>query len=317
MKIVSVIIPTFNRADMIARAIDSVLAQSYDAIEVVVVDDGSTDDTRVIVNEIGARSQRTLIYEYKENGGCASARNRGLVLASGELIAFLDSDDEWLPDAVQNMVSVLDTADTDFVYSPSIDRFEDGSRKQVNPVAAGRPVDLARKHFLRPGLRNGAYLARAEALGKVGGFDETLRHNEDSDLLQKLAIQCVASYCDAPTVIVSIHPGGKSQNRVAMAHAMLCSAERVLATHPTFTRGMGRRAQLRVSQLRRNLIEELIIADKLDDARQAASEDGPVNGLAAGLALKIGSAHPVVWKRKMQQYGRGLRRRYNVIRGSS
>ena len=94
--LVSVIVPTFNRAHLIGRTLRSVLAQSYPALEVIVVDDGSTDDTRATIARDYADDARVR-YVYKQNGGPASARNIGFAQSRGEYVALLDSDDTWFP----------------------------------------------------------------------------------------------------------------------------------------------------------------------------------------------------------------------------
>ena len=91
---ISTIIPTYNRAQLITRAINSVLPQMEPEDELIVVDDGSTDNTREIVAKYGDRVK----YIKTKNGGCGAARNRGVQEATGPLVAFLDSDDEWMPD---------------------------------------------------------------------------------------------------------------------------------------------------------------------------------------------------------------------------
>jgi GT2 family glycosyltransferase len=101
--LVSVIIPTYNRAGLIGAAIDSALAQTYGRIEIIVVDDGSKDNTREIVEKYGAPVR----YVHKQNGGVAAARNLGFRHARGEFIALLDSDDEWLPWKLEAQVRVL------------------------------------------------------------------------------------------------------------------------------------------------------------------------------------------------------------------
>jgi Glycosyl transferase family 2 len=92
--LVSVLVPTYERGTLIGEALDSLLAQTYEKFEAIVVDDGSTDDTRAVV---AAYQDPRIKYFYKPNGGLSSARNFGLDRASGEFIAFLDSDDTWLP----------------------------------------------------------------------------------------------------------------------------------------------------------------------------------------------------------------------------
>ncbi|MFA5975531.1 MAG: glycosyltransferase family 2 protein [Elusimicrobiota bacterium] len=95
-QLVSVIIPTFNRAYCLRRAIDSILNQTHRNVEVIVVDDGSTDETRELMRSAYAQEPRVR-YVYQENAGVSAARNHGLSLARGEFISLLDSDDEWYP----------------------------------------------------------------------------------------------------------------------------------------------------------------------------------------------------------------------------
>ena len=96
MPLVSVIVPTFNRAYCLARTLDSALAQTYGEIEVLVVDDGSTDDTRAMIASRYAKDSRVK-YFYQANGGVAKARNTGIAAATGAFVALLDSDDVWRP----------------------------------------------------------------------------------------------------------------------------------------------------------------------------------------------------------------------------
>ncbi len=101
--IISVVIPTYNRAAFICRAVDSALGQTYAPLEVVVVDDGSKDDTREVLRKYGDRIR----YVAKENGGVSSARNVGVREATGEYIAFLDSDDTWVPEKLAVQMDIF------------------------------------------------------------------------------------------------------------------------------------------------------------------------------------------------------------------
>lgn len=105
-KLVSVIIPAYNRAATIKRAVDSVLCQTYPDIEVIVVDDGSTDNTAEIVNEYD--DNRVQLIRQKEHGGASKARNTGIASAKGEYIAFQDSDDEWFPDKLRCQIELME-----------------------------------------------------------------------------------------------------------------------------------------------------------------------------------------------------------------
>ena len=113
---VSVIIPTYNRAHLIGRAIQSVLAQTYQDFEVIVVDDGSTDNTEEVVLNFGSEKMRYI--RHGTNRGVAAARNTGIRNARGEYIAFQDSDDEWYPNRLESISEIMeDRKDIDFIFS--------------------------------------------------------------------------------------------------------------------------------------------------------------------------------------------------------
>ena len=122
---VSVIIPTYNTAKWLEQSIDSVLCQTFTDYELILVDDGSTDDTSSIVKNFDDKRIR---YFYKANGGLAGARNMGLGKAKGEYIAFLDSDDLWPESYLEVMVSVLDEAsDYGLAYTAMTVTYPDGT----------------------------------------------------------------------------------------------------------------------------------------------------------------------------------------------
>lgn len=105
---VSVVIPTYNRADLLPRAINSVLSQTMQDLEVIVVSDGSTDDTEVVVDRIQNRDNRVRFEHYHPGRGGNYARNEGIRLSKGEFVAFLDDDDEWLPSKLDRQLSLME-----------------------------------------------------------------------------------------------------------------------------------------------------------------------------------------------------------------
>ncbi|MGV3762429.1 glycosyltransferase family 2 protein [Parapedobacter sp.] len=119
--LVTVIIPTYNRQDSVVKAIESVRSQTYRNVQLVVVDDGSTDDTRELI-----RQMEGLEYIYQENQGQAAARNSGFARAKGTLLASLDSDDHWEPEFLEKCVSVLENNDFDFVFANWFQATPDG-----------------------------------------------------------------------------------------------------------------------------------------------------------------------------------------------
>ncbi len=112
-ELVSVIIPTYNRERCITQSIESVLRQTYDNLEVIVVDDGSTDNTKTTVLSINDSRIR---YVYQDNEGACAARNHGVRVAKGRIVAFHDSDDTWHPEKIQKQLECLRTNDVDFVF---------------------------------------------------------------------------------------------------------------------------------------------------------------------------------------------------------
>lgn len=265
MPLVSVIIPTYNRGELVTKAISSVINQTYKNLEILVVDDGSTDNTSEILKEI-IKAQRNIAYLRKQNGGCASARNKGLENARGDFLTFLDSDDQWEAFAIEKMVNALLSNSVDIVYSPSIEVFPNGKEVINLPVSANRPEDLAASHFINTNVRNGSFMFTRAALTKTGFLDESLRFNEDSDFFQRLAINNKAAYLPYPTVRVLNHPGGKSRDRVSLYGALLKSHEKILAQYPDFSIGLGSITEIRRIQICNNLIEALILASNWDEA---------------------------------------------------
>lgn len=204
--LVSVIIPTYNRSDLVCEAVDNVLKQTYTNIEIIVVDDGSTDDTQSNLKRFGDKL-RVLA---KENAGVSAARNRGASIAKGEILAFQDSDDLWKPTKLERQVTLLEKfgqsvpcclCDTTLHLRNGevksafgvalIDfKYEEGIWLNVAPVLATRFV-----------LFNQAVAVRREAFDKVGGFDEGLRYLEDWDLGLRLALEGPWAFIREPLTI--------------------------------------------------------------------------------------------------------------------
>jgi glycosyltransferase involved in cell wall biosynthesis len=192
--LVSVIIPTFNRAGIVTRAIDSVLGQTYRPVEVVVVDDGSTDDTPRVLQAYGD----TIVSVVQNNAGPSAARNRGIRESKGDLIGFLDSDDLWLPTKLERQVDLLQRAGSEVpccLCDTLLRRLNqpDQSAFQIAWLRLNEPQGL----WLNPAtvlatrfvLFCQAVLIRRDFLLACGGFDERLWVMEDHDLALRLAIR--------------------------------------------------------------------------------------------------------------------------------
>ena len=191
---VTVIIPTFNRASIVGRAIRSVLAQTYRDWELIVVDDASTDGTEEVVKRF--QDQRIKYILHDQNRRVSAARNTGIRGAQGEYVSFLDDDDEWLPEKLQKELEVFHNSDPEvgLVYAGKTVFDEHGNVLQVRmPLESGWVYDaMLDRHFIGSPSR---VTVRKQVLESVGGFDETFVNCQDYDLWLRVArvskIACV------------------------------------------------------------------------------------------------------------------------------
>lgn len=185
--LVSTIIPTFDRRDIVIRAIDSALGQTYRNQEIIVVDDGSKDGTS---DSLRARYGARICLLYQDNAGVSSARNLGMREANGGLIALLDSDDEWEPTKLEKQVAFLERH-SDFGMVLTDVRRVDGTGKTIDTFRRRdvimRDGDVFEDILLNPALVPASVVFRREVFESTGGFDETLRTAEDIDFHLRVA----------------------------------------------------------------------------------------------------------------------------------
>ena len=187
MRTVSVLDPNYNRGRLSQDAVRSVLVQSYQDFEILVVDDGSTEDIPAALAPFSARVQ----YVRKENGGCASAKNFGLGLVTGEYLAVLDNDDLWLPAKLERQVEELKRQPNVGMVSCQVFVMDDDARVLARPPqGAGRKTprvslaELAEQNVIVGG--SSAQMVRTNALRDIGGFDTSVYH-DDWDCWVRLA----------------------------------------------------------------------------------------------------------------------------------
>ena len=205
---VSVIIPTYNCARYLPEAIDSVLAQTYRDCEIIVVDDGSTDDTPDVL----ARYGEAILVIRQPNQGRGAARNAGIVAASGDYIAFLDADDLWLPQKLERQMALFEARpQIGWVYSDYRLLAESGPDTQTFFDRAGlRPPP---EGCILPELLSGCItstitvMARASCFQRVGLFDHSLTRAQDYDMWIRLATQFDAACVDEPLALYRQHSG--------------------------------------------------------------------------------------------------------------
>lgn len=195
---ISVVIPTFNRAALLQRAIDSVLAQSYPVAEVIVIDDGSTDGTRQLVTSI---PQHRIQYTYQDNQGVSCARNTGIKQATGNWIALLDSDDEWLPNKLETQIRALrDNPHYGFCHTNEL-WVRNG--KRVNPMIKHEKNGgyIFEKCLPLCVISPSSVLIEKSVFEETGLFDESLPACEDYDLWLRYCATKPVLYVDEPLLV--------------------------------------------------------------------------------------------------------------------
>ncbi|MBL8014066.1 MAG: glycosyltransferase, partial [Candidatus Omnitrophica bacterium] len=203
--LVSVIIPTYNRSALIGESLKSALGQSYKNIEIIVVDDGSTDNTRDVV----AAFAPAVEYIYKPNSGPAATRNVGIAKARGEFVAFLDSDDLWEPAKIEKQLQCFEENPQAAMVSSNF-RYIDGKGRIIKDPGSEpgyQPSDFIIKDMLRVRFpfATPAFLIKKEIFAKIGTFNERLRISEDLDLLIRIGTNYQVGYVDEVLVSVRMH----------------------------------------------------------------------------------------------------------------
>jgi len=200
MKKVSVVIPAYNNAKATVKTVESVLNQSYKNIEIIVVDDGSTDNTAGLLKTYADSGK--IKYVYKDNAGACSTRNVGIGLASGEYIGLLDCDDLYLPEKVELSVKFFDSnPDCGFVHSAAY--FIDDNDKILREFShrlSSMSKSMAKDLLLRDFICNSTVVLRKSCFDKVGLFDEEIFTPGDWDMWLRLAENYKAGYIDKPLV---------------------------------------------------------------------------------------------------------------------
>lgn len=200
--LVSVILPTYNRAHTIVRAVESVLAQSYAKLELIVVDDGSTDNT---VELLGTIDDDRLRVVRTSNGGACAARNKGVEYAAGELVAFQDSDDEWLPHKLQMQVEALRAHPGASVVFCNALRIEDANEVVIRHLVPQRISRIMSKQNMqaRSLASTQTLLMKRECLD-TERFDVGMRRLQDFDLVFRLAEHYAFYYVSVPLVYMYV-----------------------------------------------------------------------------------------------------------------
>jgi glycosyltransferase involved in cell wall biosynthesis len=198
MPVVSVVIPAYNREKVIYRAIASVLAQTYHDFEVIIIDDASTDGTSGIVAGLAEKDERISLMKHATNKGAQAARNTGINNARGEWIAFLDSDDIWVPESLELRVAVAEKENVAVVHSDCIRVTDDGQERLGLPSLSG---SVWRDLLAAQGPMFQGLLVRKSALEKISLLDEHIVAYQEWDTSIRLAKYYPFGFVNQPTFL--------------------------------------------------------------------------------------------------------------------
>ncbi len=230
MDLITVIVPVYNGEATLAEAIDSVLSQTHTHLELLVIDDGSTDRTAEVAQSRG--DPRLTLHSFP-NGGAATSRNRGIQLARGRFVSFLDADDSWRSDKLEKQLAALDAApEAGLAYS--FTTYVDSQGRALHggyqkPVSGWVLPELFVRFFLQSGSNA---LLRREVFDEVGGFDTTYDVCDDLDFYLRVAARFPFALVPEHQVYYRKHSGSLSTHSLRMQHASDRAMSRAVERNP-------------------------------------------------------------------------------------
>lgn len=233
---VSVIIPSYNSGKYLNEAIESATNQTYKNLEIIIVNDGSSDNTKEIAKDWQKKDERIKYLKHQTNQGLAKARNTGIKNSQSEYITFLDADDIWLPQKIEIQIKKIKELDADLVFSNwYIWDPEKGIKVkafETNPIQNKDLLNLfIKKNFGNPST---AFLKKS-SLEKVGLFDENLKSSEDYDLwLRFLLKKMKIAFYPEPLIYSRKHPEQMSENTYTMRISRLAVFKKIARRNPLF-----------------------------------------------------------------------------------
>lgn len=282
---ISVIIPSYNSARFVPEAVESALAQTVPPDEIIVVDDGSTDDTQARLLPY----RGSIRYISQRNAGVAAARNRGIRASRGSLIAFLDADDRWLPQKLERQLECLAAhPDSGLVHTDLL--YWNDQTGELTPSLPGRDRFVGfcvREFFWWCGVNTSSVLLRRHCLEAVGLFDERIPggYSEDLDLFLRIAPRFQLAFVSEPLVHYRRHGNNATSDTRRIQQSAFWVFERALAAEPALVKSLGRRDVRR--HMRSLAFGAAYLYAEAGDLRRARQ-------LFRG-ALRYGSASPYTW----------------------
>ncbi|HEX6159423.1 MAG TPA: glycosyltransferase [Thermoanaerobaculia bacterium] len=281
--LISVILPVRDRAWCVARAIESVLAQTYRPFELIVIDDGSTDGTREVVASFGSAVQ----FLTQDHKGVYAARNEAIRHAKGELIAFIDSDDAWYPDKLALQVPLFARQEVGVVY---------GDTRHV--TREGQPLgrssfDLAppRRGHCAKGFASSVFVpmitavVRRSCLDEIGGFPESHQLSTDMLVWFRVALRHELDYVDSPVADYTVHPGGISAE---LGRALAARIE-------LFSNELARTADRPTRRLLRRILFTLALRLAIAAFRGTARDRSAASAMARRTLAAVAGIEAAYW----------------------
>lgn len=264
---VSVIIPSYNCAKYLPEALDSVLAQTFQDWEVIVINNGSSDNTQDVVQSYIQKFGQRLRYIYQENSGVSCARNAGIKIAQGKYLAMLDADDKWYPNRLEEGIKVIESGDDiGLVHARSMRMTETG--EEIGSVDRD-PRYLTGWIFEHVFLRRGniscpTVLLKKECCDKAGVFDEQLSMlgSEDRELWMRIAQKYRVVFIDKILSYYRVRQGSMSRNNERMLKAQLYVVDKLCpaqGSHQHLRR-------LALAQIYRNMADDYLLEKDFDKA---------------------------------------------------
>lgn len=208
--LVSVVIATFNMGQYLPTAIFSILNQTYQNLEIIIIDDGSNDDTKDAITDL--LKDKRITYIFQNNSGQTIAKNKGLSLATGEYIGFCDADDFWEQDKLEKQLPYFSDPNVGVVYS-EISNIDDKDNRYINPDHEIRHSGhVTPMMMIENFVPFGTAIIRRECLTHNGGFDENFKMGIDWQLWLRYSLHWTFAYCPSKTYVYRIWPGQMSNN---------------------------------------------------------------------------------------------------------
>lgn len=231
--VVSVVIPIHNRAHLLSRALRSVLHQTYRDFEIIVVDDGSSDDPQMVAQKFSQAGVRMRCLCLEQSQGASAARNRGIEAARGAYVAFLDSDDEWLPEKLERQIHLFEHVDekVGVIYTGA---WLSTKGERVRGRIPTRRGDIHESELRGDYVtQTSTWLVRTKCLDLVGGFDERLPSRQDYDLTLRLSRRFHYDFVRKPLAVLHVdHPDritGNVEDRIQGTLIVLDKIQRELS----------------------------------------------------------------------------------------